>query len=89
MRTQEEIKAIAEEIRINTKLKILDEERDKTINKIREYAWKPESQLMSPAVIGEILRSYDHRKRVLAAQLSYLGCQKAFVEYRKKVRERL
>ena len=89
MRAQEEIKRICDEIRINTRIKILDEDRERTIDKIREYAYKPGNQLLSPAFIGEILRSYDHRKRVLIAQLSSLNCQKAFNEYRKKVTERL
>jgi len=89
MRTQEEIKRISDEIRINTRLKIIDEERKKTIDKIREYANKPRAQLMSPVIIGEILRVYDKRSRILRAQLSSLNCEKALNEYRKKVTERL
>lgn len=89
MRTQEEIKRIANEIRLNTQLEILAEDREKTIKKIREYAWKPRAQLLSPAVIGEILRSYDHRSQILKAQLGYLNCQTALDNYKRKVMERL
>lgn len=89
MRTQEEIKRISDEIRLNTRLSILTEEREETIKKIREYSYKPQSKLLSPAVIGEILRSFDHRSQILRAQLSYLNCQTALDNYRKKVMERL
>lgn len=88
MRARNEIERIAKEIRLNTELSILADDRERTIDKIRDYARKPGGQLVSPAVIGEILRSYDHRAKMIRTQLDCLKLQKSLDEYRQKVEER-
>lgn len=89
MRTQEEIKLIAEEIRLNVAKEIVREDRKRMVSKLKDYAYKHKDQLVSPMGIALMLGGIRIREDEIRAAESALRTRKAFSEYRKKVTERL
>ena len=90
MRTQEEIKLICEEIRINVEKAILKEERTKTINRAMSLIKKHQPDIMTGIGIVSMIGSvYGTQERLLRAQSDQLRVKKAFEDYCKRVEERL
>lgn len=89
MRTQEEIKLIAEEIRLNVAKEIVREDRRRLASKFRDYACKHKDELISPMSIALMIGGIRIREDEIRAAESALRTRKAFSEYRKKVTERL
>ena len=89
MRTQEEIKLIAEEIHLNVAKEIVREDRRRMLDKLKDYANKHKDELMSATGIALMVGSIRVRENEIRAIESALRTREAFSEYRKKVTERL
>lgn len=81
MRTQEEIKLICDEISLAVKLALLREEQEKSIREIQH-----ESILCYDPIYGACFRV---NKEMIKAQIATLKMNKAFEDYKQKVKERL
>lgn len=89
MRTQEEIKLIADEIHMNVAKTIVREDRRRLASKFRDYATKYKSECLSAAGIAMMVGSIRVRENEIKAIESALKTRKAFETYKQKVRERL
>lgn len=81
-RTQEEIKRIAEEIRLNVESSILQEEKSKMISRLDECR-------LSAMAVSMVLGSYRQQEQLIHARLDCIKTLNSLSEYRKKVMERL
>lgn len=89
MRSKEEIRLIAEEIRLNVAKEIVREDRNRLASKFRDYATKHKDELISPMGIALMVGSIRVRENEIRAIEDALKTQKAFETYKQKVRERL
>ena len=89
MRTQEEIKLIAEEIHLNVTKEIVREDRRRLVNKFKDYANKHKDELMSATGIAVMVGSIRVRENEIRAIEEALKTRKSFETYKQKVIERL
>ena len=89
MRSKEEIKLIAEEIRLNVSKTIVREDRRRMVSKFKDYATKHKSECLSAAGIAIMAGSIRVRENEIRAIEDALKTQKAFETYKQKVTERL
>lgn len=89
MRTQEEIKLIAEEIHLNVTKEIVREDRRRMVSKFIDYANKHKDELMSAAGIAVMVGSIRVRENEIRAIEEALKTRKSFETYKQKVTERL
>lgn len=89
MRTQEEIKLIAEEIHFNVAREIVREDRRRMLDKLKDYANKHKDELMSATGIAMMVGSIRVRENEIRAVEEALKTRKSFETYKQKVTERL
>lgn len=93
MRTQEEIRIIAEEIRINVQQAIVKEERTKAIKKAVGLIKTHQPEIMTGmgivSTVSIVSGAFDMRAKLLSAKMDQVKMERAFEEYRQRVEERL
>ena len=89
MRSKEEIKLIAEEIRLNVAKEIVREDRRRMVSKFKDYATKHRNECLSAAGIAMMVGSIRVRENEIRAIEDALKTRKSFETYKQKVMERL
>jgi hypothetical protein len=90
MRTQEEIRIISEEIRINVQKAIIKEEHTKSIEAVASLIKTHQPDIMTcMGIVSMVHATYESQKKLLRAQSYQLKMERAFEEYRQRVEERL
>jgi UDP-N-acetylmuramyl tripeptide synthase len=93
MRTQEEIRIISEEIRINVQQAIVEEERTKAIKKAVDLIKTHQPEIMTGmgivSTVSMVSGAFDMRAKLLRAEMDQVKMKKALYEYRQRVEERL
>lgn len=90
MRTQEEIKLICEEIRINVQKVIIKEERAKSIKKAVSLIKTHQPEIMTGmGIVSMVGGAYEVQEKLLRSESDQLKMKKALYEYRQRVEERL